>query len=125
MQSPISELDVMFELNSRFGGVSTRIKDIIMSYIGYPQEHTFVPRNYKLTTQTVIIELSGIQFNDFRLDTQTLAHNLEILLNTHSSSKIGRIMHIESKRMEITVQRDPATRKFTVASSSSMLSKHN
>ena len=50
----------MYEINRRFGGVSTNIKNRIMEFIGYPQQQMFVPHNYKLTTQTVIIELSGI-----------------------------------------------------------------
>ena len=71
----INELELMYMLSKRLGGVSTNVKDIIMSFIGYPvvDPHSFSIVNYKLTTQTIVIELEGIRFNDFRLDAKKFA----------------------------------------------------
>ena len=74
----INELEVMSMIDNRLGGVSTRVKDLILSYAGFPvvESRSFTIINYKLTTQTIVLELHGIRFNDFRLDAKKFGSDL-------------------------------------------------
>lgn len=101
----ISELEVMLFLNKRLGGVSTSVKDLIMSFAGYPavQPDSFTIVNYKLTTQTIVLELEGIRFNDFRLDAKKFAVDLMTLMR-EEGSRVGNLRRITSKRFEIEVR---------------------
>ncbi len=62
--------------------MSTTVKDSIMSYIGYPSaaDDVFVLSGYKMTTQTIVLELQGIKFNDFRIDAKKFASDLKTLI---------------------------------------------
>ena len=83
----ISELEVMSMINHRLGGVSTKVKDLILSYAGFPtvESRSFTIVNYKLTTQTIVLELQGIRFNDFRLDAKKFSSDLQTLMRTQSA----------------------------------------
>ncbi len=105
----------MSVIDRRFGGVSTRIKDLIMEYVGYEQQQDdFVLRKYCLTTQTIVIELSGVRFNDFRVEVGVLSRVLN-----QEKRLANKLRSIQSKRFAVFILED------RVITQSSVVSKHN
>ncbi len=98
--SIISELDVMSLVNNKFGGVSTTLKNSILSYIGTNPGPSapFTIIDYQLTTQTIVLEISGINFNDFTLDPKKFGQGIQNLFQSSSKSMLLGLRRIASKR---------------------------
>ncbi len=46
----VRELDLMTMLYRKYGGVSTKVKDILFDYIGQPFAESYRIRKYQMTT---------------------------------------------------------------------------
>jgi hypothetical protein len=67
-----------------------------------------------LTTQTIVIELSGVRFNDFRVEVGVLSRVLN-----QEKRLANKLRSIQSKRFAVFILED------RVITQSSVVSKHN
>lgn len=52
----------------RFGGVSTKISRELCEYAGITPQMPYELSGYKISTQTIILEMKNVRFNDFLMD---------------------------------------------------------
>ena len=92
----------MRETVAKFGGVSTKAKDAVLNMHSSPRDTTqFNLVDYQLTTQTVVLEITGIVFNDFRIDVDKFATGLRKLRTQWPD--LGGLISISSKRFDVAV----------------------
>ena len=60
------ELEVISLTEKVFGGASTKIKDILLSYVGFgdsaESSRRFEIKDFKMSTQTLIIKVPSLSF---------------------------------------------------------------
>lgn len=56
------ELELLQYTEKHFGGVSTHIKDLLMSYLPSVEQKQFQAVGFRITTSTFIIQLEGVSF---------------------------------------------------------------
>ncbi len=99
----MTQLMIMQMVAKMMKGVSTSISNMICDFVGINQEELFVLKGYRISTQTVILELKGINFNDFHINVRQMQKNIQILMKSSSSAIPRRLIQMKSKKFELQI----------------------
>ena len=72
----MKELMVLEVVSKIFRGLSTSIGKLVCGFVGINASSLYELSGYRISTQTLILEITGVNFNDFLIQAHVLQRNI-------------------------------------------------